>query len=184
MKLVQFENVKQWPTKTDIWCYHCCHSFDTMPLSMPSSLDACKDVHHCDGIFCSFECMKTYNLELNDTYTNTRFVLIEQLRRRFSPESTPNNFAPRRAELDVFGGGLTLAQFRSQNKGTPRTKYIPPMSITHTACDKHETFSIRKTDAISSTTSVVTNEPIKLQRTKKVDQNTLESTMGLFKSTS
>lgn len=184
MQLAQFDGVNQWPKKTNIWCYHCCHPFDTTPLSMPSSFDTCKDSYKCDGIFCSFECMKTYNLELNDTYTNTRFVLIEQLRRRFSTETSSTKFAPRRVELAIFGGDLTIAQFRCQNKSIPRTKYIPPMSITQAAFDKHETFSIRKNDAIAPTTSAVKNEPIKLQRAKKVDQNTLESTMGLFKSMS
>jgi hypothetical protein len=126
--------------------------------------------------------MRTYNLELNDTFSSIRYVLIEQLRDSFFKGMHLTKFAPRKAELVVFGGELTIEQFRSNASSVPRVKYIPPMCMTNSSVDRHETFSMHRKEALDMSTKSVLNEPIKLQRTKQVDQNTLESTMGLFKS--
>ena len=165
-----------------LYCYHCCHKIEGKTLGLP--YERCQDgKYKCSGNFCSFPCMKTYSLELNDSYKNERFTLIGQM----FYESTGTwkcQFAPRREQLKIFGGTLNIENFRKQSNSTPVPKLMPPMEPVTIIFDKHENFSLNKKqedDIVKNTPA--TNEPIKLQRAKplKNSQNTLEVTMGLFR---
>ena len=167
--------------ENQVCCYHCCHQIEGKPLGLPyKKLE--NEKYKCSGQFCSFPCMKTYSLELNDSYKNERFTLIGQM----FYESTGNTgcqFAPRREQLKIFGGNLSIKEFRIKSQDTPIPKLIPPMEHVTIIFDKHENFSLNKKQKEELVTNAhVTNEPIKLQRAKplKNSQNTLEVTMGLF----
>jgi hypothetical protein len=32
---LQTNNIQQWPLSTEVWCWHCCHPFKSVPLSIP-----------------------------------------------------------------------------------------------------------------------------------------------------
>ena len=185
MKLETF-SLENWPKKTDIWCYHCCHSFSTCPLGLPFHYDKKRCVYKVHGVFCSIECMKTYNLIKNDSAKNIRFVYINQMANDiYSTNSI--NFAPFREELQVFGGHLSIDQFRKQSSKRPKMLYIPPMEPHNEKVSSSNNFSIVHCEAAKTyTKNRPSNEAIKLTRAKPLQnhQNTLELSMGLFSSSS
>ena len=161
-------------------CYHCCHEISGEKLGMPSHKSK-SGTYVCQGQFCSFPCMKTYALELNDSYKNTKISLISQMFYETTGE-TRCKFAPRKEQLKIFGGDLDISQFRAESLNSAVIKYIPPMEHVTFIFDKHENFVLKKeNDHLNSTN--IQNEPIKLQRPSskpiKNSQNTLEQTMGL-----
>ena len=162
-------------------CYHCCHTIDGKPLGLPYSKTE-GGVFKCYGNFCSYPCMKTYTLELNDSYKSERFTLISEMNYISTGSTGGCKFAPRREQLKMFGGQMSIEEFRGSSMGTSTLKLIPPMEPVTVIFDKYENFSLKKNNE-SINQENVTNEPIKLQRAKPLtnSQNTLEVTMGLFK---
>lgn len=163
---------------TSFLCYHCCHSIET-PLNMP--LDYKNGVYITEGYFCSIPCMKTYNLDMNDSYKNIRFMHINSLSKNIYGANKPHCFAPRREELKVFGGSLTIEEFRKKSSKLPHLKLTPPMKVIKPEIETDYTL-IRTKNANESIN--IKNEPIRLERKKplKNNQNTLEETMGIFKT--
>tara|TARA_B100001093_G_scaffold495868_1_gene540840 strand:- start:21052 stop:21498 length:447 start_codon:yes stop_codon:yes gene_type:complete len=132
------------------------------------------------GYFCSFECMRTYNLELNDSFVHKRFNLISQLNYALNGD-TKCYFAPQKRTLLIFGGTKSIDEFRKDFFSAPHMELEFPLE------DKEESIleSVNDSGVISEyKPKPVVNEPIKLKRVKplKNSQNTLEQTMGIFKS--
>ena len=46
-----------------MWCWWCCHDFDTTPLSMPVRHDERRNTFHTSGNFCSWSCMKSFAID-------------------------------------------------------------------------------------------------------------------------
>ena len=158
-------------------CFHCCHSILSAPLHMP--LDFKNGIYICEGNFCSIPCMKTYNLELNDSYKNIRFMHINSLSKLLY-NSLNHPFAPRKIELEAFGGNLTINKFRKNASVLPHIKLPYPMKVIKPEIEIDYTLIRSKaTNSIN-----VQNEPIRLERKAplKNHQHTLEETMGLFKT--
>lgn len=92
-------------------------------------------------------------------------------------------FAPPKELLYCYGGNMKITEFRENNE-----KYIsfePPMKFEKRIIEKFENFSINSSPTeIIDASSNITNEPIKLKRKvpKSSTQNTLEMSMGIFKS--
>ena len=165
-------------------CYYCCHEIEGKVLGLPQNKSE-TGTYICYGQFCSFSCMKTYTLESNISYKNLIFSLISTMLYE-TTGSIKCAFAPRREQLKMFGGCLSIEDFRQKATIIPVQKLIPPLEFVTFIFDKHENFSIKHSDDDIKTNNHIANEPIKLQRpgtnTKK-SQNTLERTMGLFMNT-
>lgn len=54
--------VASWPGQTTVLCHNCCHSFDTVPVPLPQAYDHSRRIYYCRGMFCSWNCAKSYNL--------------------------------------------------------------------------------------------------------------------------
>lgn len=163
---------------TPICCFYCCHEIQGKSLKLPQSYDDVKDEFVLFGHFCSFECMKTYNLELNDSFIYKRFTFIGMLAEKVMKSKSQINFAPNKFMLKRFGGPLTIEEFRKNAKDIPYGYDDSFMRNNTTA-----TINTSDSSIVSSYNPVpVSNEPLKLQRSKplKNKQNTLEMTMGLF----
>ena len=159
-------------------CFHCCHKIEDTILHMPIEIN--DDVYNCEGNFCSIACMKTYNLALNDTYKNKRFTYINSLADKLYG-TINNEFAPRKEELNVFGGRLTINEFRKTNRKHISVKSFPPMKNIKNNIESD--FTLIRGNVINKNSNIVDN--IKLERKKPLtnSQNTLESTMGIFLQT-
>lgn len=54
--------ITSWPKQTTTLCHNCCHAFDTVPVPLPQAYDHSRRIYYCRGIFCSWNCAKSYNL--------------------------------------------------------------------------------------------------------------------------
>ena len=48
---------------SNIWCWWCCHPFETIPLELPHKYDTHRNKFYTSGTFCSWSCMKSYAIE-------------------------------------------------------------------------------------------------------------------------
>jgi hypothetical protein len=113
-------NVFKWKESTNIHCWWCVHPFSNPPFGLPIKCENNK--YEVQGCFCSLNCAKAYNLKENNYRTSEVNSLIENFRRDlFGVDSIPVIMAPPRQSLKVFGGYLTIEDFRNEfyimNKG-------------------------------------------------------------------
>jgi hypothetical protein len=158
-------------------CYYCCHNIDGDVFKLPIQYNRETNTYTFYGCFCSYECMKTYNLELNDSFTNKRFMYITSICRGGNNSYNNISFAPSKTNLKIFGGKMTIEEFR---KGF--TKHNNTISNIDTGVSN----DIHIQNCIQYQVKEVKNEPVRLKRSKplKNSQNTLENTMGIFKTCS
>lgn len=103
-------------TKSSIACWWCCHTFDSQPVHLPIALK--KDIYNVIGVFCSYSCCLSY-MKYDRRYSKNIFLLNymfrDQIGRKLnvSGSITP---APPRESLNLFGGPLSITEFRE--KGT------------------------------------------------------------------
>jgi hypothetical protein len=128
--------------------------------------------------------MKTFNLDKNGV--NRGGVIggnIVIMRKLMFGIVGPVVAAPHRYQLDVFGGPLTIDEFRKY--GTVDTGKRFEIHAC-TACDDTVRVSVRKpTNQVEKMSQIHdsrgTNEPLRLKRPKplKRDENNLEKTLGI-----
>ena len=183
--LNKFNNAS-FDKKTNVHCFYCCHSFNTQPLSMPFQyINKQFYVKYC---FCSWECMKSFNNESNETNTAHIFSLISLFYTHITGKFNSINFAPCKYKLEMFGGDMSINEFRNiKNK----ERYIlanTPIILSNPLIEKVENFSwINKTSAVESfekfdRDTATSSNKIKLKRsTQTSSKNTLENVMGLIR---
>ena len=102
---------KTWPEKTNINCWWCCHNFDNTPCSLPYKYK--KEKFYVKGIFCSFNCAASYNFSLNDEDIYERYSLLNLMYKKlYYRKFIKINLAPPRESLKIFGGYLSIEEFR------------------------------------------------------------------------
>lgn len=178
-----------------IWCWHCCHPFETTPVPLPISYDDRRDIWKTQGTFCSFSCAKSYNVATMGYRSSIVAMLLMKLQRtmltgdRRTAHILP---APPRRCLAVFGGTMSIDEFRAKAGQGIVVNELPPNVVPletilaeskaaarrvrpRTAADNLET-SIDFTDVVQAK-----NETLRLRRPKPMPSNTnvLARTMGL-----
>lgn len=94
-----------------ILCWWCCHSIDGDVLHMPYEYK--NGTFKTKGQFCSWECMKAFNVR-NETYTTCRIAdLITLYRKQVYGKIESIKAAPSKYTLESFGGTLSIEEFRS-----------------------------------------------------------------------
>ena len=165
---------------SNIWCWWCCHPFETIPLELPHKYDTHRNKFYTSGTFCSWSCMKSYAIEKHGvTRGSIMCGNIVTMRRKLFDKIGSIKFAPKRQRLKVFGGDLDIEQFRENN--ITDTEHIKKIVT--------EEISDRIIPIVSNTNSKMKeiknasgkNETLRLKREKplKRDQNNLESVLGL-----
>ena len=118
----------RWADRTDIACWWCCHAFEGVPLGIPDSV---KDgVFNTFGCFCSLNCALAYNNDMNDYRKHDRQTLIHHIKTLVDPDKKHTLYsAPPRQALKMFGGPLSIDEFRSQQCMVDlETKFkLPPL---------------------------------------------------------
>lgn len=102
---------EEWPEKTDVLCWWCCHSFDTMPIPCPVEYDEIRDRYKVNGVFCSWACAAAHSVR---EYSN--LSLIHQMKNDLCGYSENIVVAPPKYCLKNFGGYMTIKDFRSIDK--------------------------------------------------------------------
>ena len=110
-EFIDFNKNKEWPEKTNINCWWCCHTFDNVPCSLPYSYK--KDKFCVKGVFCNFNCAASYNFSLNDENVYERYSLLNLMYKKlYYRKFIKINLAPPRESLKMFGGYLSIDEFR------------------------------------------------------------------------
>ena len=94
-------------TRKNVLCWWCCHTFDTPKVHLPKRKDAFNKLFII-GIFCSYNCAKSYGVAINyDSYLFKKYYEFKTKLKFLDLKK-----APPRQSLYVFGGVLTIEQFR------------------------------------------------------------------------
>lgn len=103
------------PFKSYCACYWCCHTFDTRALGMPVKYK--NNRFHVTGVFCSLECACAYNFDtcshVNNMWDTYNMINLMARYMEYVDFVYP---APPRKCLRMFGGKMTIEEFRSQCK--------------------------------------------------------------------
>ncbi|CAN0048672.1 unnamed protein product [Scytosiphon promiscuus] len=132
---------KNWPLHTKSLGHNCCHSFSTVPVPLPQTYDEVRRIYYCRGLFCSWNCAKTYNLA-NTTVKETgdRNACISILAYRLwvnYKKSQPSCVLERYSRYNIlpsppkdcsraFGGQVEIVDYRSRFFGI-----VPPDEATN-----------------------------------------------------
>lgn len=164
-----------------MWCWHCVHPIENEPLQLPYNYDSKRSKFKVTGYFCSWNCMKSYAI---DKYGDTRGSIIcgniVVMRKKLFNEIGSVRCAPYRHRLNVFGGDMTIEQFREDSIKNPETRNeidAEPMPDLQIPIIKNA----QKMAEIRNSKGGNTDE-LRLKRNKpmKRDQNNLESALGLI----
>jgi hypothetical protein len=118
-----------WKSSIDTNCWWCSHTFNTVPVGLPNKYYNNK--FYLYGCFCSFNCAHSYNLELKDYKIWERYSLLNYIKKiLFNNENTTNIVcAPPKEVLKIYGGTLTIDEFRDSSIFIPKNYYhlLPPI---------------------------------------------------------
>jgi hypothetical protein len=179
-------NNNEWPMNTSVHCHWCCHAFENTPLGIPVRYAGGKFL--CSGCFCSLHCATAYNFQMtsNSDQMWERNSLINFLARTLHPAPSTQAIvpAPPREALRVFGGHLSIEEFRSfHNTGRAIHIHNPPMVAVTQSLEEVSQYDVAKS------TSFVPIDVHRLQKYKDKcvlkrnkplhGSNTLESAMNV-----
>jgi hypothetical protein len=166
-------------------CWWCKNQFNTPAVQLPE--DYYNDTFYCIGNFCSYNCMKSYNLDLNDSLSWKRESLMNLLYYKTYSEYKTINTAPHWMTLDEYGGTLNIQKFR-ENSIVNTKEYIvlhPPLISRQMQIE--ESYKLTKLrevpiDKVNKIYSELESD-YKIKRSKPIKSNhmNLETTMGLVK---
>jgi hypothetical protein len=173
------------------WCWWCCHSFEGIPLHLPHKYDDKRKKFETMGNFCSWECMKSFNMDRNKNLFGIIAGNIVLMYKSMYGNVRSINCAPSRFSLKTFGGKLTIEEFRSVSKATNKgaiVKMPDELHRLHEVIIRNEVKGIPisreqdKIDEITHSTTTV-HESLKLKRQKplKRDENNLEKSLGIIR---
>ena len=111
-------------------CFWCCHSIDNVVYSMPYNYDTVNDSYFVFGSFCSLQCANAYNFSVHGSSDKVWEInsWIQMLGKRYGFTNTIRP-APSKYLLKMFGGNLTINEFREAHIKSDKTYVlnIPPM---------------------------------------------------------
>lgn len=182
-------NNNNWPKKTDIHCWWCCHSFNTVPVAIPTKY--CNDSFTVYGCFCSYNCAMAYIFNTYNLNTWEQYSLLKLMYYKTTNLNTDIKCAPKKEILTKFGGTVDINSFRkSFTLYNLSYRYItPPMTsiISHIIEDSsnNNLQSLNQINENNFQSKINTQSPLttqyKLKRVKSLinTKNSLEVTMGL-----
>lgn len=159
-------------------CWWCLHDANCN-LHLPTNYCKKTDKFTCIGQFCSWECMKAYNLNDSTAFKYIRSSYITMMYQRFCNRFDIIKEAPPRELLDIFGGPLTIDKFRQNNC----TYTILPNLINRSKLnvDKQINYKwINEVDADKSFNSTQIKNTINPLKIKNEDSNKNSTKKGIF----
>lgn len=116
--LSEFQNC--YPKKTNICCWWCCHTFTNPPLGIPKNYEPRNNTFRVVGCFCSLSCTFAY-IHSNSEYRKVTKGDLILMYKKLTGGDTDLGFsnsktlqkAPDRCTLAMFGGKLSIEQFRA-----------------------------------------------------------------------
>lgn len=181
---------KEWPVQTTIACWHDCHPFTTVPLPIPklvkNSAGLSANTYSVYGVFCSGNCAVAYILEKNTYDQQQQLMLFKQMAINVFNLQSQHVFefepAPPRVFLKLFGGHLSIAEFRQSSLVACNALLTPPF-ISYSMVLEENARSMAKTasepNKMTTTTSAATNvSPISCHTIRGLRRPTSTPTTG------
>jgi hypothetical protein len=183
----EYNKRKEWPKVSNIKCFWCCHNFDNIPCALPFSYS--DNTFYVFGNFCAPECAAAYNFEsgADDKDIWERYSLLNHLYSLIYdiPDLTIK-LAPPKLALKIFGGTLTVEDFRECNTDYLKNYKIvlPPMVSIIPSLEEIKKDTLRKKDSyyvpIDKERIKKVHNDLRLKRNKPMtNRNTLENCMRL-----
>ncbi len=151
-------------------CWWCCHYLDEncIPTPIPVKYNEKLKIFKCVGIFCSFNCALAYCKKMSYGDSSLLYYLYKKVcsdnKYRVFP---PFNAAPDREVLKMFGGILTIKEFRESCKNNINTFNILEYPIVYNQrCIVHSK-STAYNDTIDTNSLVVNNQEETRQKQQK-----------------
>lgn len=114
-------NDNNWPKKTNLSCMWCVHPFETTPIGIPKSYN--NNVFRCSGCFCSFNCAASFIFDRKNYNMWEEYNLLNLLAKKIFNKNIKIKLAPDRYTLNIFGGVLSINDFR-KNFNEINTSYV------------------------------------------------------------
>ncbi len=164
-------------------CWWCKHSFTNPNLSLPEHYF--DSTFYCIGNFCSWECMKSYNIDTGDNFIWKRESLINLMYYQTYGTFKEIKYAPSWLTLEDFGGNLSINNFR-KNFEIININFLvlhPPL-ISRQLQIEESYKKIQNNVVVNKLDKSVYDQPINnlmLRRNKPIEtsQINLEKSMGL-----
>jgi len=123
-------NPNNFENKNNCHCYWCCHLIIGNVYGMPYNYDPITDTYNVIGSFCSFQCKNAFNFSINAGSDKVWEInsWIQMIAKRCGINDIIRP-APSRYLLKMFGGNLTIDEFREAHINNDKTYMlnIPPM---------------------------------------------------------
>ena len=175
---------KQWPSKTNIYCFWCVFPFNNTPCAVPTKY--IENTFYVEGCFCSPECAAAYIFDNSNSDTVWEKYSLLNLMYKDIYGSNRIKIALPRNVLQIFGGYMTIDEFRSfhNNKYKEATIILPPMySVIPQIEESYIEKKAKKKRFVPIDLEKVkrAKENLRLKRSKPIQKykNTLENCMNL-----
>ena len=101
----------EWPTHTNISCFWCCHKFQNGPIGVPTRITRKK--FNLWGCFCTYNCAASYILYNKIPNMWEKYALLNLFYSKVNNcKSVKIKLSPPRESLQMFGGNMTIDDFR------------------------------------------------------------------------
>jgi len=186
-EFINANNDKVWPETTNVYCWWCCHPFTWMPCALPEYYK--KDKFYVNGCFCTFNCTASYNFSKCDDDIWERYSLLNLMYKKiYNTKFIKINLAPPREILKIFGGYMSIDEFRENAHKNDKTFTVinPPLisiipKIEENISNSYKTGAKGNISLVNENILNKTQNSLKLKRNKPVTNpnNTLQSFMDL-----
>lgn len=177
---------KTWLDRTVSACWWCCHKFDTLPLGLPLDFDSKSKKFRVKGVFCSFSCMIAYQKDnkIRNVDHHIRY-LYKKLTGTDFIEKASLTTAPPRCLLKLFGGDLTIEEFRSKFNEHKKYRMVEyPMIISHEYIEELDIANVKNANSNyfgdnTTVQKIITLDESKINDAKKrLSSNKMKNTMA------
>lgn len=117
----------------ELVCWWCVHALPQRPcIHLPVRYDEKRNVFTTQGNFCSWACAKAYALDMGTSRAGEIQMILAMMRLRAYGKYVPLFPAPKRQALRIFGGTMTIEEFRSYGgQVEPPPVYFPDEKQLH-----------------------------------------------------
>ena len=110
-----FHGFETWPKSTNIRCYYCDRTFETVPIFIPKTIEySIKYTIATEGCFCTFNCairhIDLYYIKIHDNL-NKKNMLKLLYRIRYGNQVSEIPPAPSKYEMMCYGGELSQQEY-------------------------------------------------------------------------
>ncbi len=176
-----------WPDSTNTHCWWCCHQFEGPPCALPELYR--KEKFYVSGIFCCFNCAASYNFSKNYDDMMERYSLLNLMyKKMYGVKFVKIGLAPPRESLKIFGGYLSIEEFRDSCIKMDRSYTVvkPPLVAVIPKIEENITGGLLKNGGrglgnVNEHILAKTQSNLKLKRNKPITNpnNTLQTFMGI-----